>query len=85
MPNKLTSRNEKHPHNTMRKNDFHTARAKKDFSKNKFSNKSLTDYNEIKTGRKLKTSQENEKLFYVKDSINTFKKKLRNYLLQQRI
>jgi len=42
--NKLTSRNEIHTHNTRRKNDFNTARAKKDFNKNKFFNKSLTDY-----------------------------------------
>ena len=85
--NKLTSRNEIHTHNTRRKNDFNTGRAKKNFNKNKFFNKSLTEYNEIsvlETGRKLKSNGENEKLFNVKDSINTFKKKLRNYLLQQK-
>ena len=60
---------------------------KKDLNKNKFFNKSLTDYNNIftlGTGRKLRTTNENEKLFNVKDSITTFKKKLRNYLLQTR-
>ena len=60
---------------------------KKILIKNKFFNKSLADYNNIstlETGRKLRTNGENEKLFNVKDSIITFKKKLKNYLLQTR-
>ena len=85
--NKLKSRNEIHQHNTRRKNDFEIARAMKDFNKNKFFNKSLTDYNELlalETGRKLKSNGRNEKLFNVRDSIITFKKKLRDYLLQRK-
>ena len=84
---KLKSRKDTHDHNTRRRNDFEITLAKKDLNKNKFFNKSLTDYNNIltlETGRKLRNSGENEKLFNVKDSIITFKKKLRNYLLQMR-
>ena len=85
--NKLKSRKDIHNYNTRRKNDFETSNAKKDLNKNKFFNKSLIDYNNIlalDTGRKLKSTGENEKLFNVTDSIITFKKKLRNYLLQTR-
>ena len=66
-----------HNYNTRRKNDFETSNAKKDLNKNKFFNKSLIDYNNIlalDTGRKLKSTGENEKLFNVTDSIITFKK-----------
>ena len=85
--NKLKSRKDTHDHNTRHRNDFEITHAKKDLNKNKFFNKSLTDYNNIltlETGRKLRNTGENEKLFNVKDSIITFKKKLRNYLLQMR-
>ena len=85
--NKLKSRKDIHDYNTRRKNDFEISQAKKDLNKNKFFNKSLIDYNNIlalETGRKLKSTGENEKLFNAKDSIITFKKKLRNYLLQTR-
>merc|ERR1712243_61577 len=84
---KLKSRKDTHNHNTRRRNDFETTQAKKDLNKNKFFNKSLTDYNNIlslETGRKLRSTGENEKLFNVNDSIITFKKKLRNYFLQTR-
>ena len=76
-----------HESATRHRNDFEITHAKKDLNKNKFFNKSLTDYNNIltlETGRKLRNTGENEKLFNVKDSIITFKKKLRNYLLQIR-
>ena len=76
--NKLKSRKDTHYHNTRRKNDFEITHAKKDLNKNNFFNKSLTDYNYIltlETGRKLRNTGENEKLFNVKDSIITFKKK----------
>ena len=76
--NKLKSRKDTHDHNTRHRNDFEITHAKKDLNKNKFFNKSLTDYNNIltlETGRKLRNTGENEKLFNVKDSIITFKKK----------
>ena len=82
--NKLKLRKDTHDHNTRHRNDFEITHAKKDLNKNRFFNKSLTDYNSsltLETGRKLKSTGENEKLFYVKDWIITFKKKLRNYLL----
>ena len=53
---------------------------KKCFNKNKFFNKCLKEYNnimELKTARKLKSTGENESVFNEKDSIITFKKKLK--------
>ena len=84
---KLKSRKDTHDHNTRRRNDFEITLAKKDLNKNKFFNKSLTDYNNIltlETGRKMRSTGENEKLFNIKDSVITFKKKLKNYLIQTR-
>ena len=39
----------------------------------------------LKTGRKLKSTGENESVFNEKDSIITFKKKLKKYFLQSGI
>ena len=66
---------------------LNSLKPKKKFNKNKFFNQSLIDYNNIlalDTERKLRSTGKNEKLFNVKDSVITFKKKLRNYLLQTR-
>ena len=77
--NKLKCRKDTHDHNTRRRNDFEVSHAKKDLNKSNCFNKSLMDYNNIltlETGRKLRNTDESEKLFNVKDSINTFKKSL---------
>ena len=82
--NKLKSRKDVHAYNTRRKNDFEINCPKKDFNKNKFFNKCLKEYNDIlniETGKKMKSTGQNEKLFNEKDSIITFKKKLRKHLL----
>ena len=65
------------------RNDLIIPQTKKDFNKNKFFNKCLKEYNDImalKTGRKLRSTGENESVFNEKDSIITFKKKLKKYL-----
>ena len=85
---KLNSRSEIHDYNTRHKNDLVIPQSKKGYNKNKFFNKCLKEYNDImalKTGRKLKSTGENESVFNEKDSIITFKKKLKKYFLQSGI
>ena len=76
---KLTCHEDIHAYNTRMKTDFVISKSRTVRNKNKFLNKCAKSYNEV---LKLKNT-ENKPIFSVNDSVLTFKRKYKRYLLSK--